>query len=551
MTAGRLLFLLPLVYLAIFFVYPLGSILERSLGGESGFGFDPFKVLLNDSYYLGRIWFTVWQAVVSTLLTLAVGLPAAFLFARYEFPGKTLLKAISTLPFVMPTIVVAMGFTALFGSQGIVNSALESMFGLDEPPVRISNSLTIIFMAHAFYNYAIIVRIVSALWSNLDPNLEHSAKVLGAGPFRTFYHVTLPMLLPAIASASLLAFAFSFTSFGVVLVLGGPEFATLEVAIYELTAKLFRLPLAGALSIIQLGFTYFFLLLYSRFQEQSVVRMDLKPREATSRKPVRLWDKVFVIAMVLVLLAMLSPLIALVVRWITFDGGFGTAQMANLFSDERRSYFHLSPVKIIWNSLRFALTTVAISLVVGTIISYFITSARRRWRNMADALVMLPLGVSAVTLGFGYIIALGRPPLDLRGSWLILVIAHSLVAYPFVIRSLLPVLKGMNPNLREAAAVLGASPSKVFLLVELPMIAPALLVGATFAFAVSMGEFGASLILVRAEFTTMPVAIFRFLGLPGASNLGMALGMSVLLMAVVAVGFIAIERFRYKGVGGF
>jgi thiamine transport system permease protein len=521
------------------------------LGGESGFGFDPFKALLNDPYYLGRIWFTIWQAVVSTLLTLAVGLPAAFLFARYEFPGKTLLKAVSTLPFVMPTIVVAMGFTALFGSQGILNSALESVFRLDGPPVRISNSLTIIFMAHAFYNYAIIVRIVSALWSNLDPNLEHSAKVLGAGSFRAFYHVTLPMLLPAIISASLLAFAFSFTSFGVVLVLGGPEFATLEVAIYELTAKLFRLPLAGALSIIQLGFTYFFLLLYSRFQERSVVRMDLKPREATARRPRRLGDKVFVAAMVLILLAMLSPLIALIVRWITFDGGFGTAQMANLFSNDRGSYFYLSPVKIIWNSLRFAFTTVAISLVIGTIISYFIINTRRKWRNIADALVMLPLGVSAVTLGFGYIIALGRPPLDLRGSWLILVIAHSLVAYPFVIRSLLPVLKGMNPNLKEAAAVLGASPSRVFLLVELPMIAPALLVGATFAFAVSMGEFGASLILVRAEFTTMPVAIFRFLGLPGASNLGMALGMSVLLMSVVAVGFIAIERFRYKGVGGF
>ena len=146
---------------------------------------------------------------------------------------------------------------------------------------------------------------------------------------------------------------------------------------------------------------------------------------------------------------------------------------------------------------------------------------------------------------------LGRPPLDLRGSWVILVIAHSLVAYPFVIRSILPVLKGMSPNLREAAAVLGATPARVFLLVELPMIAPALLVGATFAFAISMGEFGASLILVRPEFTTMPVAIFRFLGLPGAANLSMALGMSCLLMAVVAVGFVAIERFRYKGIGGF
>ena len=551
MTAGRLLFLVPMAYLAVFFLYPLASILERSLGGETGYGFEPFRVLLNDSYYLGRIWFTVWQAVVSTLLTLAVGLPAAFLFARYDFPGKTLLKAVSTLPFVMPTIVVAMGFTALFGSQGLVNSALMSSFGLDAPPIRISNSLTIIFMAHAFYNYAIIVRIVSALWSNLDPKLEESAKVLGAGPIRTFYHVTLPLLLPAIISASLLAFAFSFTSFGVVLVLGGPQFATLEVAIYELTAKLFQLPLAGALAIIQLAFTYLFLLLYSRFQEQSVVRMDLQPREATSRRAARWRDKVFVLGMVIFLLAMLSPLIALVVRWITFDGGFGTAQMANLFSDERGSYFHLSPLKIIWNSLRFALTTVAISLVIGTIISYLITNMKRRWRNVADALVMLPLGVSAVTLGFGYIIALGRPPLDLRGSWVILVIAHSLVAYPFVIRSLLPVLKGMNTNLREAAAVLGATPSRVFLLIELPIIAPALLVGATFAFAVSMGEFGASLILVRSEFTTMPVAIFRFLGLPGASNLGMALGMSCLLMAVVAAGFVAIERFRYKGVGGF
>lgn len=551
MTAGRFLFLVPLAYLAVFFVYPLVSILERSLGGDSGYGFEPFRVLLNDSYYLGRIWFTIWQAVVSTLLTLAVGLPAAYLFAKYEFPGKTLLKAVSTLPFVMPTIVVAMGFTALFGSQGIVNSLLMDGFGLDDPPVRISNSLTIIFMAHAFYNYAIIVRIVSAFWSNLDPNLEHSAKVLGAGTIRTFYHVTLPLLLPAIVSASLLAFAFSFTSFGVVLILGGPEFATLEVAIYELTAKLFRLPLAGALAVIQLAFTYLFLLLYSRFQEQAVVRVDLKPREATSRRAKRWRDRVFVLGMVLVLLTMLSPLIALVVRWITFDGGFRTAQMANLFSNESGSYFHLSPLKIVWNSLRFALITVAISLVIGTILSYIITNSKRRWRNVADALVMLPLGVSAVTLGFGYIIALGRPPLDLRGSWVILVIAHSLVAYPFVIRSLLPVLKGMSPNLREAAAVLGATPARVFLSVELPMIAPALLVGATFAFAVSMGEFGASLILVRTEFTTMPVAIFRFLGLPGAANLGMALGMSCLLMAVVAVGFIAIERFRYKGVGGF
>jgi thiamine transport system permease protein len=132
-----------------------------------------------------------------------------------------------------------------------------------------------------------------------------------------------------------------------------------------------------------------------------------------------------------------------------------------------------------------------------------------------------------------------------------LVVAHSLVAYPFVIRSVLPVLRGMPPNLRESAALLGATPLKIFLYVELPILSRALLVGATFAFAVSMGEFGASLLLVRPEFTTIPVAIFRLLGQPGESNIGQALAMSTLLMAVVTLGFVMIERFRYRNVGGF
>ena len=549
LRTGRLLVLVPLAYLGLFFLYPLVAILSRSLWGDGGFSFAPFTSVLGDSYYLGRIWFTTWQALVSTLLTLAVGLPAAYLFAKYEFRGKTLLKALTTVPFVMPTIVVAMGFVALLGPQGAINEALMGLFGLDSPPIRIMNTLTIIFMAHAFYNYAIVVRIVSGLWANLDPSVEETAKMLGAGRVRTFYHVTLPLLLPAIASAALLAFAFSFTSFGVVLVLGGSQFATLEVAIYELTAKLFRLPLAGALSVVQLVFTYMFLLLYARLQERSAVQVDLKPRAATARRRMRVGDRVFVIAMVAVLLLILSPLFALLEQAFSTADGYAPSHVTNLFSNERGSYFYLSPLLIMWNSLRFALATVAISVVVGTIVAYFL--ARRGGRSVPDALFMLPLGVSAVTLGFGFIVALNKPPLDLRASWMILVVAHSLVAYPFVIRSVLPVLRAMPPSLREAAAVLGASPTRVFISVDLPIIAPALLVGATFAFAISMGEFGASLLLVRPEFTTMPVAIFRFLGQPGGVNLGEALAMSSLLMAVVALGFVAIERFRFRGVGAF
>jgi thiamine transport system permease protein len=548
-TVSRLLVLVPVGYLALFFLYPLGAILERSFGGGT-LGLNPFESLLGDSYYLGRIWFTIWQATVSTVLTLVVGLPVAYLFARREFPGKTVLKAVSTVPFIMPTIVVAMGFVALLGPQGLVNTLLMNLFSLDSPPVKFTNTLTIIFMAHAFYNYAIIVRIVSAFWSNLAPHFEASASTLGAGRVQTFLHVTLPLLLPAISSAAILVFAFSFTSFGVVLILGGPEFATVEVAIYELTVHLFRLELAGALAMVQLVFTYLFLVVYTRFQERTAVPIGLVPKDATAQ-PQRTWGaRLLVVAVIVALLVLLSPLWALMEQALSVGNGYSLTHFTRLFTNDGESYFYISPLGIVWNSIKLALTSMAIAVVIGTASAFVI--ARHRGRgSVRDALFMMPLGISAVTMGFGFLVGFNRGFMDLRGTWLILVIAHSLVAYPFVIRSVLPVLRGIPKELGEAAAVLGASRAKTLLRIELPIISRGLLVGATFAFAVSMGEFGASVLLVRPEFTTMPVAIFQLLGQPGELNIGQALAMSSLLMAVVALGFIAIERFRYRDVGGF
>ena len=549
MTA-RLALLAPLAYLAIFFLYPLGAIFERAfIQGEGGLS--AFGTLLGDSYYLGRIWFTTWQAAASTALTLVVGLPIAYLFARHDFPGKTVLKAVSTLPFIMPTIVVAMGFVALLGREGLANTLLMNVFGFDDPPIRLSNSIWIILLAHAFYNYAIFVRIVSAFWSNVAPQLEESAAMLGAGRVRTFWHVTLPVLLPAIASSAALAFAFCFTSFGVVLVLGGPQFATLEVAVYELTAKLLRLELASALAIIQMVFTYLFLLVYTRFQASSAVPLNLTPQEATARRPKRAIDVVLVVALVALLLVVLSPLWALVERSLSTADGYSLRYFGSLLEDERGDIFYLPLQNIIANSLRFGVAATAIALSVGAAAAYYISRPGRRGASAADALLMMPLGVSAVIMGFGFLVAFNRDPIDLRATSAILVIAHTLVAYPFVIRSVLPAMRGMPQNLREAASVMGASPLRGFFHVELPILMPALIVGATFAFAVSMGEFGASLLLVRPESTTMPVAIFRMLSQPGAENLGRALAMSTVLMLVVAAVFAAIERFRYRSAGGF
>ena len=542
----------PLIFFTAFFAYPLFKILVYSFSNSGGIEIYPFVEILTDPYYLGRIWFTIWQAFLSMIFALLAGLPIAYIFSRYEFPGKSFLQALTTVPFVMPTIVVAMGFITLFGHDGILNASLTKLLNLNEPLIKITNSLTIIFIAHTFYNYSIIVRIVSSIWANIDPELERAGSILGANKFHIFRKITFPLLLPAIISSALLAFTFSFSSFGVILVLAGPKFATIEVSIYQLAVKLMDLPSAATLCIIQIVFTYSFMILYSSLQNRYSNWINIRRSKITYNLKKTTRDKFFIILGVIYILILISPLIALITRTLSFEIGNTQSHVSELFSNQKGSYFYLHPVSIMVNSFKFAAATLFISIILGTISSYLVANRSNKPKmNFIDALLMLPLGVSSIALGLGYIIAWNTPPFDLRGSWVIIIIAHSLIAYPFVMRSVLPAIQRIHPNLREVATLLGGSTKKVFLMIDLPLITPSLIVGSTFAFAISIGEFGASLLLVKPEFTTMPVAIYRFLGLPGDENLKNALMMSSILMCTVIIGFICIEKLRYKNIGTF
>ena len=168
-----------------------------------------------------------------------------------------------------------------------------------------------------------------------------------------------------------------------------------------------------------------------------------------------------------------------------------------------------------------------------------------------DAALMIPLGTSAVTVGFGFLLAFGRSPLDLRDSLWLIPIAHAIVAMPFVIRLLVPALRALDPRLREAAAVLGAAPRQVWREVDLPVVSRALAAAAGFAFAVSLGEFGATVFLAQVDRPTLPVAIYRFLGRPGAFEFGQAMALSTILMFVTVVVVLAIDRVRPAGASEF
>ncbi|RME71492.1 MAG: iron ABC transporter permease [Chloroflexi bacterium] len=553
-----LFFPLPLLFLVLFLLYPLLTILWVSFAPQGRPDLSAVSTVLGDEYYRHVIWFTIWQAALSTVLTLALGLPGAYVFARYRFPAKSALRALSTVPFVLPTVVVAAAFRALLGPQGRVNHLLMLLFGLDQPPLDLRHTLVLILIAHVFYNYAVVLRLVGGFWANLNPRLEEAAAVLGAGRWEVFRHVTLPLLTPVIAAAALLVFIFCFTSFGVVLLLGGPGLATIEVEIYYQTTYFLNLPVAATLAVIQILFNTVLIWLYTRLQARTTVPLDLRPRTATQRRPRSRRARLLVAVNVgLIVMMLVTPLLALIERSLSTTAGYGLTYYHELGVNRRGSILFVPPVEAISNSVYFALLTVALALVLGTLAARLLTSAdsaRRAGKGvpaLLDSIFMLPLSVSAVTLGFGYIIALDKPPLNLRTSPWLIPLAHTLVALPFVVRALLPAMRGMNPRWREVAATLGAPPWRVWLEIDLPIIGRAMLVGAAFAFTVSMGEFGATSLIARPEYPTMPVAIERFLSQPGPLNQGQALAMSTLLMLVCVVAFVAIERFRLGEVGEF
>jgi thiamine transport system permease protein len=537
------LYVLPLAFLAFFYVYPLGSILRVSFApdaAEAG-GWPAAAAALAGGSLWQVLWFTTWQAVLSTLLAVAAGLPMAYVFATYSFRGKTILHALLTIPFVMPTVVVAAAFLTLLGRNGLLNQGLAWLLGPNAPALALEHTLILILLAHVFFNVSVIIRSVGSFWSTLNPHLAESAAVLGAPPLRRFWLVTLPLLAPSLLASSLLVFLFCFTSFGVILILGGPAFATLEVEIYRQAVEYFNLPVAAVLTLVQMAFTFTIMLFYTRMQAAASRQLRKSPGAPGARRPAT-WRQRLTIALAVgvTMTGLLAPLVALAWRSIALGGELTLRYYAALGENPRQSAFFVPPIAAVGNSLAYAGATLLISLPLGLIAAYMLARPAWRWGAILDPLLLMPLGTSAVTLGFGFIVALG----PLRTSPWLVPIAHSLIALPFVVRTMLPSLRSLDQRLREAAAVLGASPLRVWRHIDAPLLWRPLLVAAAFAFAISLGEFGATLLIAQPDRPTMPMVIYRALGQPGQLNYGQALAMSTLLMLVTGAVLLIIERFR-------
>lgn len=544
-TSRFFLWLLPLTFLIIFFFYPLARIFALTFNASA---------LTSENLRIAysALSFTFCQATLSTLLTLLLGLPAAYLFARYEFRGRSLLRALTAVPFMLPTTVVAAGFSALLGPRGLVHDLLPSL------SFTFTGTLSAILIAHVFYNTTIIIRVVGYALSSLDPKLEQAARSLGADSRRVWWNVRLPLLRPSLFAASLLVFLFDFTSFGVILLLGGPQFATLEVEIYLRVLRLPDLSLAALLSVIQLICTLLFSALYARTVAHTTIQISPRSAETNLGTPKTLRERMLVGFFIFLLSSFfLLPLSALPFRSLfRFEAdrgqrteiqyGFTIDYYKELFVNRRGSVFYVPPIQATVNSLGYAAGTTLLSLFLGLPAALALAKPSRL-EKILDPLIMLPLGSSAVMLGLGFIIS--------YGAWLaspvLVPFAHTLVALPFVIRTLQPAIASIPERLRQAAASLGASPLHVWRTIDWPILRPATLAAAIFAFTISLGEFGATLLISRPDAPTIPVAIERFLSQPGGLNYGQAMAMATLLMVLTTASILLIEKLRLPGAGEF
>lgn len=508
-------------FLVVFFLWPVAAILGLGLGGD-------LTGTLTEPSTWRLVGFTLAQAGASTVVALVAGLPLAYVLARVAVPGSAVVRAAITVPFVLPTIVVGMAFRALLGTGS-------------------GGSVLAIVLANAFFNVAVVARTVGGLWAHLDRRAEDAARSLGASRLRAFTSVTLPALMPALASAVAVVFLFCSTSFGVVLVLGGGDYRTLETEIYLRTVHLLDLTGAAALSLLQLAAVVAALAIAALARRRRETALRLRPAEDTARRPqgAEWW---IVGAAGVVLCGLAAPIAALLVRSVSSRDGWSLAGYRALAGTGERGTLEVSALDAALNSLRNAADATWLALLIGLLASWVLVSVRRRGAAEAlDVALMLPLGVSAVTVGFGYLITLDALPGDLRTSPLLVPFAQALVVTPLVIRMVLPVLRAVDVRLRDAAATLGAGPWRVRWEIDVPLTARAILAAAGFGFVVALGEFGATGFLARPDAPTLPVAIARLISRPGEINVQMAYAACALLMVVTVLAVIVIERLRVRG----
>lgn len=532
--------------LIVLFLVPLFFTLSTAFLTEEGFSVSRILETFTSSYTIRILLFTLFQAALSTLASLMVALPGAYLLANYSFKGKRLIKALSTVPFVIPSILVVLGFVIFFGNNGFLNQFLIKIFNLSTPPIQILYTFKAIILAHTFFNFPIIMNLVSSYWEHMDLHCEMAAWTLGAKKSKTFRTITLPRLLPSIISSASLVFLFCYNSFAIILVLGGgPQYTTMEVEIYRLARMSMDTGGAAALSLLSIIITSLLLIWYNKSQKVlartesytlSSKRLEKRPTSTLGRLLALLYT-------LSSLLFILGPIISIVLRSFMASSTrsateiFSLKWYRQLFALERGTGHMGSALEALNNSISIAALVAILTIPVALALA---TAIRKKGfaSSTLELFGMLPMTVSSVIIGLGYFIISNRIRGGVGVGYTLVVLAHMVIAIPFALRTILPEYRKIPVSYMQSSLTLGASPMRTFFLIEVPLLKGALLTGGIFAFALSMGEINATLTLSNSAIVTLPIVMYRLIG---SYNFQGACALGTILILVSTIVFVVSE----------
>jgi thiamine transport system permease protein len=502
----RLLAVPGLVMVVALVILPVVALGFRTIDSSALFG------VWSRPGIVDALGFTLLETILSTAVTVVLGLAPAWALSHHSMPGHRYALALTTVPFMLPTVVVGAAFLGLL-------------------PGSVERGLVAVVIAHAYFNIAVVIRTVAPVWATIDPMLVAAARNLGASRLRAFTTVTLPLLRPALSSAVAIIGFMCATSYGVVRMLGGGS-ATLEVEVYRRAILFGDVAGASTLAVAQMAVAAICLLVWTG--KDRIVFTDAGHRSRRREHPAAR------IVTIVTATVTLVPLVALVLSSVRSRGHWTLAGWRLLTEGSTIPGLRVDLPDVLTRSLFFAVIAAAIAVPIGIATS----TATSSGRTITDRVLMFPLGASAVAVGLGIVITYDSAPFDFRSSWWLAPVVHAVVALPFVIRVIQPVHARIPPHLRSVAATLGASPARVWATVDVPLISGAIRTAVGLSLAVSLGEFGATSFLSRNDTDTLPIAVERLLARSGdlARLAGHGVAVVLLMVTVVALAFTTRSR---------
>ena len=546
------LFLIPLTFFSVFYLIPMYYVVKMSFGfgfKENTFTFQHYSAIVHRDLFLIVIRFTFYQALMTVLFSLLLGLPMGFILARYKFPGKNIIRDLTTLPFILPAVVVLLGLTITYGENGWVNELFRSFVG--RPLINLIGTRSGIIFAHTYYNVSLIIRVTEVGWKDVPKEEYEVARVLGANRIHRLLHIELPRVIPYIITGSLLVFLYSFNSFAIVLALGNFKYQTIEVLIYTRAAIRRKYFEATALTVILLMINLLIILTYF-FIDSQLRGSEAKAKEALEESPLFYHSQSFLSRGKSILVILYTGFIvffSIIPLFGIFLYSF-TKRPANtsllwsyerLVSDRYESLLGSSTRRLFLNSLFFGVTVMLTSIILALSIAYMISGNRSSLLGKTIGIfILLPMSTSSISLSLGMIIAYFDTPLRSDYVWVTIIAAQSLIAIPFVLRLIITSFLEIPERFHEVAQSFGANEWQRFKWIDLPLIKYGLLVSGIFSFAISLGEFGATNFLARREWQTLAIGVYK---LSFTHTLSLPAAMSILLIITSFISFRLISRF--------